>query len=343
MVYDKYASNDKYDTFIHVCVKECSIKKEIYDLCNKIFDSKISYDCDTKDKIEQVINYVKTIFKDYEITGMIIHLKSRNDYTSVTIKNNQVIKFEKKVMKDFGQLNFNYDENGIKLNTDNNDFNELSNQEEEFNNLFNQSMKTIKRINRANLLQLEGEKKQLISIYKEFFNKYPNLSNKDEYLKIQPMMWLVSRSTNLKNKQIFEDYTAKYNGKLKSYQLKIVTDEIVPYGQTNEKMGIDIDEENAKIINDIGSIVNDYISRYKNEQEILDNIATTSFIIDRLVTKYYEVEDIVSASKGNLNYEQVEEILEFIHNLDTSLQSDNPYDTYKKLEKKPKVKVKNNG
>lgn len=345
MVYDKYAGNDKHDLFIHVDVEESKIKQETYDLCNRVFDSNRAYNHGPQDQIEQYVDYIKTIFKDYKIKGMIVHIKSKNEYTMVTIKDNQVIKFEKRIVKDFGQLNFVYNEDGTKLYTDNNDFNEIGNKSHVFNDLFNDSIKIISNINENYKVVLDRDEGEVITAYEKFFGNYPDLSNEKDYSKVQSMVWLLDRS-NLFFDNHF-DFTIRYNGQPTSCKLKFITDRIVPFGQTDESLGV----ENKKLFNlfysknldsikNMGQIVTDYISRYKDPQEILDNIALTSYIKERMVTKYYETDDIVQASKGRLNEEQVEEILEFIGNLDEALLSDNPYETFKEFEKNNKEKVK---
>lgn len=336
MVYDKYASNEHFDTFIHVNVEESTIDNKIYDLCNRVFDSKIVYYKDNKDRIEQVINFIKTIFKDYNITGMIVHVKGKKSYTSVTIKNNRVINFEKIKDEEMGKIGFIYGKNGIKLECSNNDLNELSNYEE-ITKLFDKSMNTIVNINKNNDISLSLEERNVITMYKEFFGNYPDLSNIDEYNKVQPMMWLL---TTKLDDNMFGDYTVRYSKNPKSCILRKIQDNIVPYGQTTKLDAIKLSSDKIELINNMGSIVNDYISRYKSSQEILDNIATVSYIKNKMVTSFYEIDDIVSASKGEVNEEQVEEILEFLANLDTALNSPNPYETYKSLESGNKIKTK---
>ena len=311
MVYDKYASNEHFDTFIHVNVKESNIDQEVYELCNRVFDSNRVYFNEHKERIEQVIDYINVIFKDYDITGMIVHIKSKNNYTSVTIKDKKVINYDNKQQNEIGDLTFKYDSDGVKLECSNN-----------------------------NIIFLEQIEKEIITIYKEIFGAYPDLSKEEDYKKIQSMMWIVDYKTN--SSKYFGDYTIRYNGKPTSCKLKSITDKIVPFGQTDKSLNVD-EFKYIELDKNLCKIVKDYISGYKDEQEILDNIALTSYIIDRMVTKYYEIEDIVDASKSRLNYEQAEEINEFLTNLNTSLQSTNPYVTYKELEKdnKSKIKVKN--
>lgn len=316
----KYSKNDKYDTFIYVSVEESVIEKEIYDLCDRIFDSKITYSRNNKDQIEQVVKYIYTIFRDYKITKMIVHVKSKNEYTSVTTKNNSVEKFTKKINTDLGQLEFEYNQNCINFIYGN--FKELTDNEK-INSFINNSINTVRDINNATKIELSDKEKTLISMYKDFFGHYPDFSKKEEYLQVQPMMWLICQKNDL-NLEL-GDYTIRYNGKPKSTNLQKILDNIVPYGKTDESICNSINNEQ---ISNMGQIVNNYIDHYKDKQEILDNIALVSYVKDRIVSKYYDIYDIVNASKDQINDEQVEEILEFLSDLDKSLQSQ-------------KVKIKN--
>ena len=335
MVYDRYFSNNKHDTFIHLCVKESVIDKEVHDLSNRIFNANMLYSHGFNSEIEQVVNYVRTIFRNYNETGLVVHVKSKNNYSEVTIKNGQIIKFNNNQIKDYGVINFDYSETGINMSCNNSDLNEINDINNDLNSLFNKSMDIINNLNKNNIIELSSKDKELINIYKLFFNKYPDFSNIEDYSKVQSMMWILSRY-NIGVEE-YGDYTIRYSGLPQSFNLKTSVEKIKLYGNNTKEFEYEIDDK--ILIQNIGKIVNNYINTYKDSQEILDNISLVSYITNRLVSKYYEISDIINVS-DRLNYEQAEEIDDFLKNLDSSLVSSNPFETFKELNKENKENTK---
>lgn len=323
-------------------VKELETKDDkIYDLIDKIFDSK-SFGTD----IEQVIRYIRIIFRDYTEKELNVELCSEYDYKSVTIVDNEIISYKMSkqldIQLDKVSANFEYNKtNGVNFSLTNNDY--LIDVLNEKNNIID---KTVNEMNDlkymlSNLnMDLDRDEKLLIDIYKLFFGQYPDFTNKEDVDKAQSMMWLLN-SQGIAFSE--ENFTTSSIGTPCSLSLEHMIDRIIPFGKIDGYEGDKpkIQEYAFNIIESMGKIVRKYSEDFEDINSLLEKISIGLYIMSRN-TPDNICSNIVSKF-ADCSIEEATNIYEFLLRMNAAMEDDNPFEKYQELSREiPFIKKQQN-
>lgn len=329
----KKIEETNFNIIVNLTVEEDNVDKKDIDLLKKILNN-ASFGSD----INKVFNYVRTIFRNYTEKELYIRIYFKDGQIDFKVKNGDIKYYVRKEVNAYNKHSyfcFSDDEYKIKYMDQTIDKKYHPNV---VNELMTSNCKILEKMENYTPGLVKNEK-ELVNMYKLFYGIYPDFTNHEDEMKAQIMMWILySKKINLDEFAI-GDFTLRYTGIPYSCNLHKIIENIIPYGQTDNSIVNEIDKDNQKISN-IGKIINNYIETHYDSYEILKKLGTISYIVNKYVPKYYEIGDILMQS--DIEEDLVQELDEFLKNMDTALSTDDPFETYQELtiNNKPKEKVK---
>lgn len=338
----KWSEVGNQNLYFVLKVQESEVKDDkIYDLVDKIFDSK----CFGMD-IEQVIRYIRIIFRDYTEKELKIQLVSGYDFKSVVIVDNEIMEYKMSKQLDVESENvsakFEYDKvNGVNFSLTNNDY--LINVLSEKDNIIGKTAREISNLtdmlNNFNM-NFDIDEKLLIDIYKLFFGVYPDFTNKEDVDKTQSMMWLLNRQGICFDEAYF---TTTSVGKPWSWAIETIVDRLMPFGKINGYDGnkIKIREQAYKTIESMGKIIGKYSENFEDKNSLLEKISIGSYIMARNTPN--EICSTIVSKLVECSIEEATDIYEFLLRMNMAMEDDNPVEKYEELSRENQlVKTKEN-
>lgn len=150
----------------------------------------------------------------------------------------------------------------------------------------------------------------LIKIYELFFNETPDFTNDDIYNDIQSMMYILGKF----DIHLFQEtgFSIKSTGIPYSDNVKKVIDHLILFDRNNISFDAVIisDDTKNKIIT-ISNYINDFIQRYENKGNLLNNISSIFYFINNSL----DIKDIINSKYINCNKEQALEIINMLEEM----------------------------
>ena len=333
MVFEKEVNKENSHIHFKLVVEESTMNGEplTYIFNNKNFGTNIN----------ELIYYIRTIFREYTEETLIVEIKNDKCMKQVKFVNKDVEKYKYKEKLNDVTINFIYGPEGINLNIDS-EYSKKNIEDDRISNILNDCLNNIKTLNNNKNIKINEfnkEEKILIEIYRLFFNKSPDFSQKEDINKAQSMMWLLYKEGIYLPEE--EGFTIRHTGKVWSFNIENIIDRLIPYGKINDSFDdIKFKKEAYNTIISMGQIIRRYIEN--KEEKTLENISKISYIIDRCIPIIYDVENIIETGYVDSNVD-VFDINMFLSNLEISLKDDKPVEKYNEIseeQKKLKLSIK---
>ena len=327
----KIEEGNIFNIDVYLTVEEDNVDKKDIDLLKKILNN-VSFGSD----INKVFNYVRTIFRNYTEKELYIRIRFNDGQIDFKVKNGDIKYYERKEVNAYNKHSyFCFSDAEYKIKYMDQTIDKKCHSKV-VSELMESNYKIIDKLENYTPGLVKNEK-ELISMYNLFYGVYPDFTNYEDEMKAQIMMWILySKKINLDEFAI-GDYTLRYTGIPYSCNLHKMIENIIPYGQTDESIVDEFNNDNQKI-SDIGKIINSYIETHYDSYDILKKLGTISYIVNKYVPKYYEIGDILMQS--DIEEDLVQELDEFLKNMDISLEAENPFETYQELTTPSIVKEK---
>ena len=326
MDFEKEINNG--NSYIHFILKVKENKM------NKVPLTYILNDKNFGTNINELIYYIRTIFRNYTEQTLKIEIEDTKCRKQVKFVNKEVEKYEYKEKLNDVTVNFTYGPEGVNLNIDN-EHSKKNIENEKINNLLTECLNSIKQLNNIKDIKINEfnkEEKILIEIYRLFFNESPDFSEKEDVNKAQSMMWLLYKEGIYLPDE--DGFTIRHTGKVWSFNIESIIDRLIPYGKINDNFDdIKLNKEAYNTIISMGQIIRRYIEN--KEKNTLENISKIAYIIDRCIPIIYDVENIIETGYVESNVD-VFDIIMFLSNLEIVLKDDKPVEKYNEISKEQK-------
>lgn len=270
------------------------------------------------------ITIIRTILKGCEEKLLYIYYCDINGSELVKYNDAHMVLYEKSKKEQYDKY---YDRYKVKYELDHGIKIDYNNHEYDVDNCANINLlakeimnitSQIYHLEKAKSVTLDDDSKELIEIYRLFYNEDLDFSSKDIHIKIQTMMSILGEF----GIALGDDYTFNLCGSSKipmSINLKQLVNKLYPFGKVdNVGTHIKLKEGVATIVNIVGECIRETIG---NQVDLNDNLITIS--------------KIIHASRYNLlSNGDVGEISEFTNRTDEEVESS--MKLVKRIEKKIK-------
>ena len=290
---DKYKLKiDNIDiVFVGESTKEI-IKNDNY----KLLHSNLSH----KNDLEQIINIIRDILKDYKELYLSCHMKMGYfDFEEIVITNREVISYSIRTLDKVNELEEFWYELTYDVNEDYNlegifnTYIDLTQDEKE--ELINKAKLKIANINNIKEVNYSFDETFIFLIYKLFYKKYPDFQNETNRLNMHSLMYLLKE---LGFPMKYDDFTI-INNHVLSLTLKEKLDDMKKYGEIKKV------NRQIKLASELCDMIDVLSSNLKNV-----NLPTFCYIHYKLE---YVLNDVKNISKFDI--ENIDDYLEIINKL----------------------------
>lgn len=269
------------------------------------------------------VSVIRTILRDFEEKLLDIYYVDDKGSEHVKYDNSYLLLYERSKLEKnsnyYNRYKIKYEPSyGIKLNYNNHeidvaDYQDIKLVTKEITEIMNQ----IYYLKNAKAVILDMDAKELIEIYKLFYNENPDFSSKDINIKVQTMMSILVEF----GISLFDDYGFSICGKGKmplSLDLQQKVNKLYPLGEvSNLEDSVKLAEEPKKIIKIVGETIREIITNEQNQNEVLITISKVIYARKYCLSPNSDIKKISEFTERTTN--EVESSVKLVKRIETRI------------------------
>lgn len=281
-------NQDKNGRKIEIEYKGNPIVDNNIDEDRKLITKFMNYAINSNNMVKNIC-FLRTILKNYDEKSLLINYECKNFKETIKYDNLHMSFFDKKEKDESfvfehelgTDINFmfNHENNSSELN--------IKDKSEKISKILDE----IDSLNNIKPIQLDKNAKMIIEIYKLFYNRYPDFTDKNINVKIQTMLSILAEFDITINEYYGFSIYDESNIPM-SITLKSDIDYLFPFGQIiNIDNPVKIKEEYQNLIKLIGNEIREYM-RTENKIDILPIMSKVIYAARYSLSSISNVSDI---------------------------------------------------